>query len=94
MGTCSSKNFVRVRLNTTEFSIHVEDIKKIKFMGQFLNKIGISRNEWTLLETLDGAPLFDYSIFRYQTVIITMTNGRKKRLEITPMYRKKTKSRR
>lgn len=97
MGTCFSKyitkNLVQIKVNETSTYITTDDMRTIKTMNNILTRVGIFRNTWRRLELEDGTPLFEYSTFRHQTVIITMTNGHKKRFEVIPLYRKQTKSR-
>ena len=94
MGTCFSKKLIQIKVDEKSTYITTHDMRSIKTMDHILNKVGIDRHTWRRLVLEDGTPLFEYSTFRYQTVIITMTSGQVKRFEVTPLYRKKVKSHR
>jgi hypothetical protein len=86
MGSCFSRNVIEVTIDDRAYYYTNKDLQTIKTMNDILNRMNIYKYMVRRMELVTGEPLFHWSTFRYQPVIITMINGKQKRMDVRPLY--------
>ena len=88
MGSCLSRNVVEVTIDNRTYCFTKRDLESMKTMNDVLNRLNIYKYMVRRLELVSGEPLFHWSPFRFQPVIITMLNGNQKRMNVRGLYGK------
>ena len=88
MGSCLSRNVVEVTIDNRSYYFTNKDLQSMKTMNDVLNRLNIYKYMVRRLELVSGEPLFLWSQFRFQPVIITMINGNQKRMDVRGLYGK------
>ena len=88
MGSCLSRNVVEVTIDNRSYCFTNRDLETMKTMNDVLNRLNIYKYMVRRLELVSGEPLFHWSPFRFQPVIITMLNRNQKRMDVRGLYGK------
>jgi len=86
MGSCFSRNVIKVTIDDRSYYYTNKDLQTIKTMSDVLSRMNIYKYMVRRMELVTGEPLFHWSTFRYQPVIITMINGKQKRMDVRVLY--------
>ena len=88
MGSCFSRNVVEVTIDAKSYYFTNRDLETMKTMTDVLNRLHIYKYMVRRMELVTGEPLFHWSTFRFQPVIITMLSGNQKRMDVRGLYGK------
>ena len=88
MGSCLSRNVVEVTIDDRLYYFTKKDLQTIKTMNDVLNRMNIYKYMVRRMELVTGEPLFHWSPFRFQPVIITMLSGKQNRMDVRALYGK------
>lgn len=90
MGSSCSKPALYVMYKGESHTIKMNEFKKIKTVGDFLRHMKIGRNEWVVIEVVEGFVLdyvFEGSPFRIREMILISPNNERRRISIKAAYR-------
>ena len=81
------QNALEITYNKRKYYVTMKKMQHIKTMEDLLFHVGMTKNLWKALETVDE-PLFWYSTFRITNFTIVRLDGTRELVEIKALYRK------